>query len=39
MDGARIELSAADIESCLGVELWQKQGGLSDYVIFSAVKA
>jgi microcystin synthetase protein McyJ len=39
MDDARIELSAQDIERCLGVELWQKQGGLSDYVIFSAVKA
>jgi microcystin synthetase protein McyJ len=36
---ARIELSQADIDSCLGVEDWRKQGGLTDYVIFTAVKA
>ena len=36
---ARIELSQADIDSCLGVEDWRKQGGLTDYVIVSAQKA
>lgn len=36
---ARIELSQADVDSCLGVENWRKQGGLTDYVIVSAVKA
>lgn len=36
---ARIELSQQDIDSCLGVEEWRKQGGLTDYVIISAQKA
>jgi microcystin synthetase protein McyJ len=38
MEHARVELSTQDVESCLGVEIWRKQGGLTDYVIFSAVK-
>lgn len=39
MEQARVQLSKEDVESCLGVDLWRKQGGLTDYVIFSAVKA
>jgi microcystin synthetase protein McyJ len=39
MAHAVIELSAEDVASCLGVEVWRKQGGLTDYVIFSARKA
>jgi microcystin synthetase protein McyJ len=40
IDRAVIELSAEDIASCLGLENWEKHGaGLTDYVIFSAVKA
>jgi microcystin synthetase protein McyJ len=39
MDRAVVELSEEDVRTCLGVELWRKQGGLTDYVIFSAVKA
>jgi len=39
MHDARVEISEADVQSCLGVEVWAKQGGLTDYVIFSAVKA
>jgi len=38
MDEAKIELSAQDVETCLGVDVWKRQGGLSDYVIFSARK-
>ena len=38
MDQAVVELSAEDIERCLGVEVWKKQGGLTDYVIISARK-
>jgi microcystin synthetase protein McyJ len=38
MANAVIELSEEDVQSCLGVEVWRKQGGLTDYVIFSAVK-
>ncbi|MFI5306111.1 MAG: SAM-dependent methyltransferase [Polyangiales bacterium] len=38
MDEALVELSEQDIASCLGVEVWRKQGGLTDYVIFSAVR-
>jgi microcystin synthetase protein McyJ len=38
IDQAVVELSAADIEQCLGAEGWAREGGLSDYVIFSAVK-
>jgi microcystin synthetase protein McyJ len=38
MDQAAIELSAEDVEKCLGVDVWARQGGLSDYVIFSARK-
>jgi microcystin synthetase protein McyJ len=38
MEQARVQLSKEDVESCLGVDLWRKQGGLTDYVIFSAVK-
>jgi len=38
MDEVRVELSDQDIASCLGVEVWRKQGGLTDYVIVSAVK-
>ncbi len=38
MEDARVELSEQDVQSCLGVEVWRKQGGLTDYVIVSAVK-
>jgi microcystin synthetase protein McyJ len=33
-----IELSEEDVASCLGADGWAREGGLSDYVIFSAVK-
>jgi len=33
-----VEVSEEDVQSCLGVDVWRKQGGLTDYVIFSAVK-
>lgn len=39
MHEAHIELSEHDVKHCLGLEVWKKQGGLTDYVIFSAVKA
>jgi len=39
MHDAAIELTAEDVANCLGVEVWKKQGGLTDYVIFSAIKA
>jgi microcystin synthetase protein McyJ len=35
---ARVEISAQDVAQCLGVEAWRKQGGLTDYVLFSARK-
>jgi hypothetical protein len=38
MADAQVELSAEDVESCLGVENWAKFGGLTDYVIFAARK-
>lgn len=38
MAKARIELSAQEVERVLGVEVWARQGGLTDYVIASARK-
>jgi microcystin synthetase protein McyJ len=38
MDAARVELTPEDVERCLGVEVWARQGGLTDYIIASAVK-
>ncbi|MDD9939278.1 MAG: class I SAM-dependent methyltransferase [Myxococcales bacterium] len=38
MDRIEVEISPQDVENVLGVEMWRKQGGLTDYVIFSAVK-
>jgi microcystin synthetase protein McyJ len=38
MDEAKIELTQDEIDRCLGVEVWARQGGLTDYVIFSARK-
>jgi microcystin synthetase protein McyJ len=38
MDRIRVEISEQDVQDVLGVEAWRKQGGLTDYVIFSAVK-
>jgi microcystin synthetase protein McyJ len=35
---ARIELSPDEIAQCLGADAWKVNGGLNDYVIFSAVK-
>ena len=34
----RVELSADDVAQCLGVEDWRARGGLTDYVLFTAVK-
>lgn len=39
MADAVVELSEEDVRTCLGVDVWRKQGGLTDYVIFSAVKS
>lgn len=33
-----VVLTAEDRARCLGVEVWRKQGGLTDYVVFSARK-
>jgi microcystin synthetase protein McyJ len=38
LEQAVVELSADDFATCLGVDGWAREGGLSDYVIFSAVK-
>lgn len=38
MEVARVDLTSDDIERVLGVEVWARQGGLTDYVIASAVK-
>lgn len=38
LSDARVEISEQDVEECLGVEQWRKQGGLTDYVLFSAQK-
>jgi microcystin synthetase protein McyJ len=38
MDQIRVEISQQDVDDVLGVDVWRKQGGLTDYVIFSAVK-
>lgn len=38
MAEAVITLSEQDVASCLGVEAWAKNGGLTDYVIVSARK-
>jgi microcystin synthetase protein McyJ len=38
MSGIRIELSEEEIASCQGVEAWERQGGLTDYLIVAAVK-
>ena len=35
---AEIELSQDEIDACLGVEIWAKQGGLTDYIIAAARK-
>ena len=35
---ARIELTQDEVDQCLGAEAWKVNGGLNDYVIFSAVK-
>lgn len=35
---ARIELSQDEVDSCLGADAWRDNGGLNDYVIFSARK-
>lgn len=33
-----VVLSDEDVAQCLGVEGWRRQGGLSDYVVFSALR-
>lgn len=38
MDEARVELTPDDVEQVLGVDVWARQGGLTDYIIASAVK-
>jgi len=35
---ARIHLTQAEVDQCLGAEAWKVNGGLNDYVIFSASK-
>lgn len=35
---ARIELTQHEIDTCLGADVWRDNGGLNDYVIFSAKK-
>lgn len=35
---AQITLTQAEIDSCLGADVWKANGGLNDYVIFSAKK-
>jgi len=38
MDQAKVELSEDDITQVLGLDVWARQGGLTDYVIASARK-
>ncbi len=38
MSDIRIELSEEEIAACRGVEAWEKQGGLTDYLIVAAEK-
>jgi microcystin synthetase protein McyJ len=38
MDDAKVELTEDEITNVLGVDVWAKQGGLTDYVIASARK-
>lgn len=38
MEQAVVTLSEQDVRECLGLEAWAKQGGLTDYIIASAVK-
>lgn len=38
MSSITIELSQEEIASCNGVEAWEKQGGLSDYLVVAAEK-
>ena len=38
MDEAIVTLSEQDVNECLGLDSWAKQGGLTDYIIASAVK-
>jgi len=39
MHEAKVEISEQDVRECLGVDVWRKQGGLTDYVIIAAQKA
>jgi microcystin synthetase protein McyJ len=38
MHEAKVEISEQDVRECLGVDIWRKQGGLTDYVIIAAQK-
>jgi microcystin synthetase protein McyJ len=39
MSEARVQLSESDVQNVLGLDVWAKQGGLTDYIVASAVKA